>query len=201
MAAPKTVFFKKSELPATARVGQTSTKPVLAIGDNGQISFNSFLTKAFDGAKYIGVGTVNAEKRRFAIQGFKELPKGMKAEDLFTPSRNAKSKTIYFGAAPLLTLMKYEYSKSGRQIRTEDKDKGEMKFFPEDMAVVVTIPEGALTPPPVDPNRKPRGANKATANGTAAAAAAGANGSGSTVDGPDNDDGADIEAEDDSAEE
>lgn len=126
------------------------SKPMVGIGDNGQMRFSTALTNEIIGKCPFAILTWDAESRELRIIPVMVPPKGQTEEDLFQLKRgkDGESKQAYFGASALLSAkeigINYDYKASGTQMfepRTGALKSGN-KF------IAITIPEGALTPRP-----------------------------------------------------
>lgn len=161
------VAISKAVLPVSGFGKGRESRPVVSIGDSGQMRFSTKITEEVIGKCGKLYLSWDADKRELRIVPVLAPPKGQTEESLFPVSRgkDGESKQAYFGAGPLLSHkeigINYDYKASGTQIfePVVGKTKDGMPY------IVLTIPEGSLTPRPKQERRK-----KAEAPAPAAAA-------------------------------
>lgn len=173
-----------SELPEVTGRGAAATAPVAHVKDNGQIQFNSYMSKALNDDGVVGFLTkVDLENpKKFALiccnqettDKVLNLPEAKRPAfyKLGKPSDTAKSQASWISASRFLRLIGYDYIAAGTHsydavVEEIPAGKGKLKAY------VITLPAQTPTPKPVTP-RKPRaskGGTDTTANTPAVAAA------------------------------
>jgi hypothetical protein len=165
------VPIKFSTIPAGRR-GFRASGPMIGIRENGQIAFNSTLTKELgitaDTKVYVGFGT---DRKLHFIVTEKPLTKDTTAADLATLNYSEKNKSCYMSGTGFLGNLGYDYKASGSQSFNGDSLIVEPNYK-AGAHVSLLLPEGALTPKPKT-ERKPRAKKDAGAAVAAVAAVGG----------------------------
>lgn len=166
------VPIKFSEIPRGVR-GYRAMGPTIGIRENGQIAFNSTLTKALgiNANTKVQVAFGSDRKLHFIVTE-KPIGKELTVDDLATLNFSGKNKSAYMSGSGFLGKLGYDFKASGSQSFNGDHVQVEpdYKAGPH---VALLLPQGALTPRP-RAERKPRVKKEASATASAAVAAAGA---------------------------
>lgn len=134
---------------------RVSIVPRITIADNGQIRPNKAAINCVNGKpeslKFAQV-LFDSDTRQMGVALVAKAPKGVNEADLAKLAHNKnkdgslKGNPPYFGAAKVLRQIGYDYRRSGTQ--TFDAEF-------RDGLLVISVPEGALTPKPKR-ERKPK---------------------------------------------
>lgn len=139
------------KLPPPSSAGKSATAPSVGVHNNGQITFNSFITKSLNGAVGMGI-QVDGKKVLFAPINAEQLEKLTKARKVaFELRRSKKASSAYIGGARLLTAMGYDYKAAGNQRFEVTMDAKNQ--------VILTIPDSTPAAKAVipRPSRKKKG--------------------------------------------
>lgn len=144
------IVISKAALPASTFGGGRESKPLVSVGDNGQVRFSTSLTADVIGKCDKLFITFDPDTRKLGLRPVMAPPKGQTEDSLFPLSRgkNGDSKQAYFGASALLKAkeagIEYDYKASGTQMFEPEVVKGKNGDF---QTIYITLPN-SLPPRP-----------------------------------------------------